>query len=479
MTSDEVADPQRVTLPQLFRVNNRNSTSVITEGSIILVKYTKSISIVHGREKDGTRIQMSLNTPVTVSPITECNQRRQMTAEEMLSLRPPPLAVKVMQPFSLRDGTIEQGTLLFLETTEGVQRNPKRLTFRDYRGNKIILTTTTCTGLFSSHPDDVKVFLAELVAKFKFPVNVLFQDGKYSSKTVSLEGVCKRDILVVQLCSKHDGKPVGRDHELVDHSGLSFVRVALNKENKRVMHSTIPESDAFVSAPMPKLLPCTEKVSVLTPPKHSKDQVLHNEDEKTFSNMHGGYMKMHRGANNGVVGISGQQHPLSKQKQTNGESNVSPGDEHSSRQGAFTASQTATSTEKTSDDHDDGASERSKMETPVPSDDDNPDDDNDEGYLYVTIPRNVTYAPEDRNIAYLKTLNEGDILQLLESMNMNMYKPIFQREAVDGQLLCELTDEMLQNELEVKSSLHRLRLSSIIKGQRSVKDLLASGQTSK
>ena len=479
MTSEEVVDPQKVTLPQLFRVNNSNSTSGITEGSIILVKYTKSTSIVHGREKDGRRIQMSLNTPVTVSPITECNQRRQkMTAEEMFSLRPPPLAVKVMQPFSLRDCTIEQGTLLFLETTEGVQRNPKRLTFCDYRGNKIILTTT-CTGLFSSHPDDVKVFLAELVAKFKFPVNVLFQDGKHSSKTVSLEGVCKRDSLVVQLCSKHDGKPVGWDHELLDHSGLSFVRVALNKESKQVIHSTIPESGPFISAPMPKLLPCAEKASGSMPPKNSKDRAIRNADEETYSETHGGYMKMQLRSNHGAIGTSGQQHPLPKQKQMDGESNVSPGDEHSSRLDAFTASQTTSSTEKTRDDHDDGASERSRMETPVLSDDDNPNDDNGEGYLYVTIPRNVTYTTEDRNIAYLKTLNEADILQLLEAMNMNMYKPIFQREAVDGQLLSELTDEMLQNELEVKSSLHRLRFSSIIKGQRSVKDLLASGQTSK
>lgn len=475
MTSEEVADSQKVTLPQLFKVTNINRTPGKTEESIVLVKYTKSTIIVHGREKDGTRIQMSLNTPVTVSPITECKQRRQMFAEEMLSLRPPPLAVKVMQPFSLRDCTIKQGTLLFLEATEGVQRNPKRLTFRDYRGNKIILTKT-CTGLFSSHPDDVKVFLAELVTKFKFPVNVLFQDGKYSSKTVSLEGVCKRDVLVVQLCSRHDGKPVGQDHELLDHSGLSFVRVTLNKESKQVMHSTIPESDAFASATTPKLLPCAEKVSGSTPTKHSKDHAMHNADEKKSSKMHGGYMKMHRRANH--ADISGQQYSLWKQKQMDGESNISPSDEHSSRLDAFTASQMATSTEKTKDDRDNSASERSRMETPVLSDDNNPNDDDDEDYLYVTIPRDMTYTPEARNIAYLKTLNEADILQLLESMNMNMYKAIFQREAVDGQLLSELTEEMLQNELEVKSSLHRLRFSSIIKGQRSAKDLLASGQTS-
>ena len=433
MTSEEVADPQKVTLPQLFMANNADSTSGIAEGSIILVKYTKSTSMVHGRDQDGTSIQMSLNTPATLSPITdECNQRRRMSAEEVLTCKPPPIAVKVMQPFRQKDCTVEQGTLLFLQTTEAVAKGkPRKLRFHDYRGNKIILTAA-CTGLFSSHPDDVKLFLAELVAKCKFPVNVLFEDGTYSSNIVTLDGVCKQDVLVVQLCNKHDGKPVGQDHELSSHSGLSLVRVALNdKQSKRVMHTTIPESDAAVTASLPQLLACATGTSLMRTNPLEAD---HTVPVKNNAENHG-YTKMYSASNHGVD-ISGQQRPPWNQSQIDRESKISGGG--------------------------DG--------------DDDDDDNEDEEYLYVDYNGQVRYTPEQRNIAYLKTLNEADILQLLEAMNMDVYKPIFRREAVDGHLFSELTDEMLRNDLEVQSPLHCLRLGAVIRGKRSAKDLLANRQ---
>ena len=480
MTSEEVADPQKVTLPQLFMVSNINSTSGIAKGSVVLVKYTKSTSMVHGRDQDGARIQMSLNTPATVSPITdECDQKRHMSAEEVLSSRPPPVAVKVMQPFTQRDFTVDQGTLLFLQTTETVARGtPKRLRFHDYRGNKIMLTAS-CTGIFSSHPHDVKLFLAELVVNFKFPIKVLFQDGIHSRKIVTLNGVCKQDILVVQLCSNHDGKPFGQDHELSGHPGLSLVRVALNyKKSKQVMHTTIPKSDAVGNASASRLQPYAGTASSMPIDHHGADHTMpEKENADMYLKMHG-CTKMNQGSNYGGVGILGQQqHPLWNQSLMDGESNILPSDDPStSNTDTLTPSQTATSTESTRDE---GAPQSSNLKASISSGDGENDDDGDDGagYLYVTFGNRLIFTPEEMNVAYLQTLNEADILQLLEAMKMDVYKPIFQREAVDGLLLSELTDEMLQRDLEVQSSLHRLRLGAVIKGTRSAKDLLASRQT--
>ena len=72
----------------------------------------------------------------------------------------------------------------------------------------------------------------------------------------------------------------------------------------------------------------------------------------------------------------------------------------------------------------------------------------------------------DANIVYLKKMQRGDVLQLLDAMNLSVYKDAFEREHIDGETMACLTGEMLC-ELGVSQSLHRMRLLRIISGQTS------------
>ena len=67
------------------------------------------------------------------------------------------------------------------------------------------------------------------------------------------------------------------------------------------------------------------------------------------------------------------------------------------------------------------------------------------------------------NIAYLKKMQNGDILHLLDAMNLSVYKEAFEQEQIDGETMACLSDDMLI-ELGVSKSLHRLRLMKIISG---------------
>ena len=74
----------------------------------------------------------------------------------------------------------------------------------------------------------------------------------------------------------------------------------------------------------------------------------------------------------------------------------------------------------------------------------------------------------EANIAFLKTMQRGDVLQLLDAMNLSVYKDAFEQEQIDGDIMACLNEEML-SELGVSRSLHRLRLLKIITGRTSAK----------
>ena len=72
----------------------------------------------------------------------------------------------------------------------------------------------------------------------------------------------------------------------------------------------------------------------------------------------------------------------------------------------------------------------------------------------------------DANIAYLKKMQRGDVLQLLDAMNLSVYNDAFEREHIDGERMARLTGDML-SELGVSKSLHRMRLMKIVSGRTS------------
>ena len=65
------------------------------------------------------------------------------------------------------------------------------------------------------------------------------------------------------------------------------------------------------------------------------------------------------------------------------------------------------------------------------------------------------------------------IQQMLDALQLSQYKEAFEREQVDGEVLLELDDEMLQHELGVNFKIHRLRLMKIISGSNSAENLVS------
>ena len=61
---------------------------------------------------------------------------------------------------------------------------------------------------------------------------------------------------------------------------------------------------------------------------------------------------------------------------------------------------------------------------------------------------------------------------LLEVMNLKQYQALFMAEQIDGKILVECTEEVLQKELEITSKLHRVRLMKIINGHHSAVSIM-------
>lgn len=61
------------------------------------------------------------------------------------------------------------------------------------------------------------------------------------------------------------------------------------------------------------------------------------------------------------------------------------------------------------------------------------------------------------------------VLQLLDSLGLGQYKDGFSREQIDGALMVDLDDEILEYELMVQSKLHRLKLMRVINGKQSTR----------
>ena len=101
----------------------------------------------------------------------------------------------------------------------------------------------------------------------------------------------------------------------------------------------------------------------------------------------------------------------------------------------------------------------------------------DEIVRYSTLPKSADLTAA-ANIRTLKSLDPIGVLNLLDAMNLSVYKENFQKELIDGEILSEFTEEMFI-ELGVESSLHRLRLMHVVKGRKGVPDILNknSGQT--
>ena len=57
------------------------------------------------------------------------------------------------------------------------------------------------------------------------------------------------------------------------------------------------------------------------------------------------------------------------------------------------------------------------------------------------------------------------MLKLLDKLKLSQYKSRFEEEEIDGALLMELDDRMLENDLNMTSSLHRKKIMLLIQSK--------------
>ena len=62
---------------------------------------------------------------------------------------------------------------------------------------------------------------------------------------------------------------------------------------------------------------------------------------------------------------------------------------------------------------------------------------------------------------------------MLYCMDLQRYENAFR--CITGADMCELTEQMLEDDLGIKSKLHRKRLMKIIRGEKDVRQLLNEG----
>lgn len=81
-------------------------------------------------------------------------------------------------------------------------------------------------------------------------------------------------------------------------------------------------------------------------------------------------------------------------------------------------------------------------------------------------------ATHESNVAFLKTLSDGNVAKLLDAMNLSRYKERFLVEQVDGELLSSLRQSEFR-ELGVESGLHQLKLLKLVQGIYSAERFLS------
>lgn len=64
------------------------------------------------------------------------------------------------------------------------------------------------------------------------------------------------------------------------------------------------------------------------------------------------------------------------------------------------------------------------------------------------------------------------IQSLLQTLNLTQYLKIFCDEGIDGWLLSECDEQILEHELGISSAIHRAKLMKIIAGRQSAVDIV-------
>ena len=251
MTLKEVANPQKAPLPQLFKVETeyRGKEFTLAKREFILVMYKKPVLVVKGTDNEGKKVYLSQNSRMTMCPIyNEIQQANTMTAKALHTSRNLPPVVKVKEGFTDDKGKqVEVGSLLFFKTETRLKALSRKVRkalvkAKDANGESIFIPAN-CPGIFSSSPNDLKMYLPELIHRCQFPLCVLLEDGIYSSDIVTLESSFTQDVLVVQRYDPATQKTLPSHLEIPVDCPVAMVKVSLrNKVAEETMYGAVYET---------------------------------------------------------------------------------------------------------------------------------------------------------------------------------------------------------------------------------------------
>ena len=92
----------------------------------------------------------------------------------------------------------------------------------------------------------------------------------------------------------------------------------------------------------------------------------------------------------------------------------------------------------------------------------------------TAVPIPASFLIQKLSVGTSNTLNYHlHVQQMLDTLQLPQYKEAFAREQVDGEVLLELDDQVLQSELGINSKIHRIRLMKLISGTQSAEKLVS------
>ena len=213
-------------LPQLFRAKeNYRGPPAINKGDILLVQYKKTVKVAHGRNSCGDTVTLAHNCKLLLTDL-ETEESRELTAKSLLSSKSLPPAMIVMKQFAhvKRQVFIESGTILLNIRMKRDSRLHNVIVAEDTTGQSVEITAN-CPGVFSVHPRDIQLDLAQLVYSCKLPIKV-YPEGSVS-KAITLHEIGQQEVLVIQPVSKNnfDVESTKEIYELPANSNLQVVKV--------------------------------------------------------------------------------------------------------------------------------------------------------------------------------------------------------------------------------------------------------------
>ena len=470
----EVADPKKVTLPQLFRIEEDYNCGTISleKGETVIVLYKKMVMTVKGSNSKGRKLVFFQNSTTTMSPITDGVQHsKPLTPKQLVALKHLPPVLKVLEPFIDGKGNaVTAGGLLFFKSSpnmiKSISRKVRKSTIKakDRQGRSVLIAPHSSTT-FSSHPEDIRLYLAEVVHHCQLPTKVLLEGGQEPADVITLEEVHLQDVLVAQ----RYGRAKDSSHfELATDARVQMAKVELaDKKLEEGIYDVV-----YDSVPLPH----TGTTHAIT--THMDDE--EDTDTAETSNEYATVMELQQtpqeSSNTSAIGPPSESHvysdvlippkPYDLRSSTSSTSatqlpqTTSPSS-HLVHEAQVTASKQHTSLEQSTISQDQHTSRSLLPSLQLFG-------------MHGAASATVSNNEERRrmNVNKLKQLGVGDILHLLEAMHLAEYKPMFEREIIDGHTLSTVTNGILLQDLNMTKEMHRLRLMEVIEGEKSVTDFL-------